>query len=134
MRFKKPCLRLALDEGVPDSVGRAFVAAGHHAAYFNKGLHLPRGSNDAAVCATALLMGRILVAFDGDMREIAKKSGVTRSAYSKLSLLKLSCPEPDAAARVQSCMTLLEHEWYIGKGKERRFFVEIMATVIRSNR
>ena len=131
MRFRKPNLRFALDEGVPDSVGQVLKKAGHKVLFFNTGKYIPRGSKDIVVCAAALLNEAILVATDGDMKQIARQHGVSGSAYSRLSLLKLSCSEPEAANRVAACLSLIEHEWHVGNGRERRLFVEILTSVIR---
>lgn len=134
MRFRKPKLRFALDEGVPNSVGILLKSAGHSVLFFNTGKYIPRGSKDNEVCAAAILNEAILVATDGDMKQIAKKNGISNSAYSRLSLLKLSCDEPSAASRVEACMSLIEHEWHVGDGQTRRLFVEIQKSAVRTNR
>jgi predicted nuclease of predicted toxin-antitoxin system len=129
----RPSLRLFLDEGVPDSVGRAFMEFGHQVAFLNK--ELVRGSSDHLVCAIADINNAILVALDGDMKRIAQGHGVGSGKYLKLGLIKLSCFEPDAAERVREAMTLIEHEWNVTAGKEgRRIFIEISDKVIRSFR
>ncbi|MCA6102353.1 DUF5615 family PIN-like protein [Bradyrhizobium australafricanum] len=129
----RPSLRLFLDEGVPDSVGRAFMEAGHHVAFLNK--MLSRGSSDHLVCTIADINDAILVALDGDMKRIAQGHGIGTSKYLRVGLIKLSCSEPDAARRVREAMSLIEHEWNISQGKEgRRIFVEISNQVIRSFR
>ena len=135
MRFKRPKLKFALDEGVPNAVGRALQTAGHKVIFLNKGDLVPRGAKDSLVCAFAILNDVILVAMDGDMRAIARGAGITGSVYAKLNLLKLSCLETEAATRVNAAMTLIEHEWHVGAGAaNRRLFVEILTSVIRSNR
>ncbi len=135
MRFKRPKLRFALDEGVPNAVGMALQSAGHTVIFLNRGDRVPRGAKDSLVCAFAILNEAILVAMDGDMKAIARGAGITGSAYAKLNLLKLSCLETEAAARVKAAMTLIEHEWHVGAGTPgRRLFVEILTSVIRSNR
>lgn len=126
-------LRLFLDEGVPDSVGRIFMEAGHEVAFLNK--MLARGSSDHLVCAIADINEAILVALDGDMKRIAQGYGVGSSKFLRLGLIKLSCFEPDAARRVRESMTLIEHEWSISEGNNgRRIFVELGDKVIRSFR
>lgn len=130
---ERPSLRLFLDEGVPDFVGHAFMEFGHEVAFLNKSL--ARGSSDHLVCAIADINDAILVALDGDMKRLAQSYGVGSGRFLKLGLIKLSCFEPDAAARVRSAMTLIEHEWNITAGYEgRRVFIEISDKVIRSFR
>lgn len=68
------------------------------------------------------------------MKQIAKKSGITRGRFSNLSLLQLSCLEPMAASRVKEALSLILHEWVAGATRERRLFVEIGDAVIRTNR
>jgi predicted nuclease of predicted toxin-antitoxin system len=129
----RPVLRLFLDEGVPDSVGHAFMAAGHQVAFLNK--TMVRGSSDPLVCVIADINDAILVALDGDMKRIAQGYGVGGRKFLKMGLIKLSCYEPDAAKRIQEAMSLIEHEWNFSAGKPgRRIFVEILDTVIRTVR
>jgi predicted nuclease of predicted toxin-antitoxin system len=135
VRFKKPRLSFVLDEGVPNSVGRVLTDARHKVTYLNEGKHLPRGAKDELVCAFAIANDMILVAIDGDIKQIAKKFGVTNSQYGSLCLLKLSCKETDAAERVKVSLSLIEHEWHVGaRNVGRRIFIEIMGNVIKSNR
>jgi predicted nuclease of predicted toxin-antitoxin system len=129
----RPVLRLFLDEGVPDSVGHAFLEAGHHVGFLNK--TLARGSSDYLVCTIADINSAILVALDGDMKRIAQSYGIGSRRFLKLGLIKLSCFEPDAAKRIRTAMSLIEHEWMVTEGQEgRRIFVEISDTVMRSFR
>ena len=133
MRFKRPNLRAALDEGVPNAVGKVFKLAGHKVFYLNK--ILARGTSDQLVSAFAQLNEAILVATDNDMRQIARGHGVGNSRYKTLSLIKISCSEVDAASRVAAAMTLIEHEWHVSTtAAQRRIFVDIGPTVIRTYR
>jgi predicted nuclease of predicted toxin-antitoxin system len=117
-------LRLFLDEGVPRSVGRAFESSGHAVIYLEQAVE--RGSTDPIVAIAAQANDCILVALDGDMREIAKKNGVSNSRYKKLSLIKLSCNETQAANRIAQFMKLIESEWHISEEKfSRRLFIDI---------
>lgn len=135
MRFRRPKLKFALDEGVPNAVGRALEESGHRVVYLNKGDLVARGAKDTLVCAFAIMNDLILVASDGDMKVIAKANGATGSIYAKLNLLKLSCTPPEAAERVKVMMTLIEHEWHVGAEREgRRLFVEVQSMAVRSNR
>jgi predicted nuclease of predicted toxin-antitoxin system len=126
-------LKLFLDEGVPRSVGRAFEAAGHEVLYLQQ--TMATGSPDTLVCAVAEVNEAILVAIDADMKKLASRHGVGARRYKSLSLIKLSCKEPRAAARVQAAMSLIEHEWnYSQDVRDRRLFVEIGDSSIRTNR
>jgi predicted nuclease of predicted toxin-antitoxin system len=129
----RPVLKVFLDESVPDSVGHAFLEAGHQVGYLNR--TILRGSSDHLVCAIADINDAILVAIDGDMKRIAQGYGVGSRKFLKLGLIKLSCFEPEAAKRVREAMSLIEHEW--GRGDVnpgRRIFIEISDTVIRTFR
>lgn len=126
-------LKLFLDEGVPDSVGRVFEEFGHDVTYLNR--TLVRGSSDHLVCAITDINEAVLVALDGDMKQIAKANGVGAGRYLKLGLIKLSCQEPKAAERVRTAMSLIEHEWVYGAtNPHRRIFIEIGDRVIRTFR
>ena len=128
-----PKLRLFLDEGVPDSVGKVFSDAGHKVIYLRDAI--APSSPDVLVCAAAESNNAILVALDGDMKEIAKGHGLGGGRFKRLSLVKLSCPEPMAANRVKFALSLIEHEWLIsGEKSARRLFIEIGTQVIKTFR
>lgn len=77
----------------------------------------------------------ILVSLDADFRKIAKRHGVGRQQFRRLSLVKLSCRESNAANRIRLAMTLIEHEWQLAESnRDRRLFVDIMENVIRTVR
>jgi predicted nuclease of predicted toxin-antitoxin system len=133
VRFKRPVLKWALDEGVPDSVGAMLRSSHHKVILLNK--TIPRGSTDEFVCDYAQINEAILVALDGDMRQIAKDIGVGKSKFKKLSLVKLSCREPAAARRMKEALSLIEHEWHVSSSSDgRRIFIDISDGVIRSHR
>ena len=122
--MRKERLRFFLDEGVPRAVGKFLETAGHEVIYLTEAI--APGSSDLLVCAAALANEAILVALDGDMREIAKNHGVGNSRYKKLSLIKLSCNETVAASRLSQFMELIETEWKIASTKaSRRLFVDL---------
>lgn len=78
----------------------------------------------------------ILVALDADMRKLARRRGVGKNRFRRLSLIKLSCRESRAAERVRLAMSLIEHEWQVGiqQASDRRLFVEIGDSFIRTER
>lgn len=132
MRKESLCLKFFLDEGVPDSVARTLREFGHDATVLRQS-GVARGSSDQVVATFAEVSESILVALDGDMKQLAKDNGVGNGRFKKLNLLKLSCAEPIAARRVRDAMSLIEHEWMIDKRKDsRRLFVEIATNVIRT--
>ena len=106
---------------------------GHEVIYFNES-GIAKGSADPMVALAAQLNKAILVALDGDMKALAKGHGVSNSGFKSLNLLKLSCRESQAAARIEEAMSFIEHEWTKGKGRERRLFVDIGNEVLRSHR
>ncbi|MEF2071895.1 DUF5615 family PIN-like protein [Consotaella aegiceratis] len=133
MKGRTATLRVFLDEGVPDSVGRMFAKHGHTVIYLRDAI--AKGSPDLLVCAAAEANDAILVAIDADMKQIAKRHGVGNGRFKKLSLIKFSCTEPQAALRLEQAMSLIEHEWTISKAKAaRRLYVEISSSVIRTYR
>ena len=126
-------LRFFLDEGVPHSVGQALDEAGHEVIYLQQ--VMATGSPDQLVCAVAEANDAILVALDADMKQLARRYGVGSRRYKRLSLIKLSCRETRAAARIKAALTLIEHEWAYSEGNtDRRIFIEILNGLIRTNR
>lgn len=133
MSKDKDRLKLFLDEGVPNAVGKAFSEAGHEVIYLRD--CIATGSPDDLVCVAAEANEAILVACDGDMKQLVKRFGIGNGRFKKLSLVKISCSEPQAAMRVRSAMSLIEHEWAISAGKAaRRLFVELAKSSIRTYR
>ncbi len=126
-------LRFFLDESVPSAVGRALDACGHEVILL-KDASAP-GAPDTLVCTAAEANDAILVALDGDMRQLARRQGVGKRRYRRLSLLKLSCRETKAAERTAAAMSLIEHEWtYSARSADRRIFIEIGQASISTRR
>lgn len=133
MNTGRAALRFFLDESVPDSVAGVLREAGHEVILLRESL--ARGSPDPLVCAAAEIAEAILVAIDADMKKLASRQGLGGSRFRRLSLLKLSCRETRAAARVKGALSLIEHEWtFSGTQRDRRIFIEIGDDVIRTHR
>jgi predicted nuclease of predicted toxin-antitoxin system len=126
-------LRVLLDEGVPLEVGRTFERHGHEVIPFEEAVK--RGARDELVCAAAEANDALLVAFDNDMRQVARRQGIGAARFKRLNLLKFTCSEPMAARRLEEAMSLIEHEWAVAAQKTgRRLYVEIGTHVLRSFR
>ena len=127
-------MKFLLDEGVPVAVGNALSSAGHDVIFFNDS-GIPKGSPDAAVCATAEVNDAILVAADSDMKTLAKGHGITPARFKKMGLLQFHCPKPMAAARTEVALSLIEHEGEkVGTGQCERFHVVVGEGIIRTHR
>jgi predicted nuclease of predicted toxin-antitoxin system len=132
---KATALRVFLDAGVPDAVGHVFEKAGYGVIYYRHAL--PEKTADEVVCATALANDAILVAQDSDMKRLAKQYGITPKGerFDRLSIIRLCCPEPQAAKRLQQALSLIELEWTYAKEKAaRRLWVDVGPHHIRTNR
>lgn len=96
---------------------------------------LARGSADQLVCAASIALDAILIALDGDMKKIMRENGMGSGEFKRLSLVKLSCSEPDAAERLKYALSLIEHEWRIPKeNNQRKIFIEKGSSFIKTNR
>ena len=126
-------MRFFLDEGVTVSAGHALQAAGHEVIFFNDS-GVAKGADDPVVCITAEANDAVLVFSDRDMRTLARGHGVTPARFRTLNLLQLQCRESNTPARIAAAMSLIEHEWERGEGRERRFHVVIGDEVIRTHR
>jgi predicted nuclease of predicted toxin-antitoxin system len=126
-------MRFFLDEGVTVSAGRVLEAAGHEVIFFDRS-GLLKGSDDPIVCIAAEANDAILVAHDNDMKTLARGHGITPPRFRTLNLLQLLCREATSPARISEAMSLIEHEWIKGEGRERRLHVVIGDTMIRTYR
>lgn len=88
------------------------------------------------VAIAALENDAILVACDGDMKQMAQKYGLGTGRFSKLSLIKITVhSKVQAAPRIREAMSLIEHEWQYSEGKAaRKLNIEIKDSVIRTMR
>ena len=126
-------MKFLLDEGVTVSAGHSLQAAGHEVIFFNDS-GLAQSSADHIVCIAAVASEAILVAHDNDMKTLARGHGITPARFKTLSLLQLHCREANSAARIAEAMSLIEHEWAKGEGRERRLHVVIGDAFIRTHR
>jgi len=115
------------------SAGRALEAAGHEVIFFDRS-GLLKGSDDPVVCIAAEANDAILVAHDNDMKTLARGHGIAPARFRTLSLLQLLCREANSAARIGVAMSLIQHEWEKGEGRERRLHVVVGDTMIRTYR
>jgi predicted nuclease of predicted toxin-antitoxin system len=126
-------LRVFIDQCVPDSAGRAFQDHGHQVIYLRE--KIATNSPDPLVAAVAEANEAILVSLDADFRQLAKRHGVGRREFRRLSLIKLSCRESRRYERIVDAMSLILHEWNLAQqGRDRRLFIDIMDNVIRTMR
>lgn len=130
----RPQLKVFLDEGVPDGVGRSFSASGHEVIYLREAIKT--GSADDLVAVAASANEAILIACDGDMKAMVKKYNVAKSRMSNLSLIKITVrSKVQAEPRIREAMSLIEHEWMYSKAKRaRRLYIEVKDSIIRSMR
>lgn len=135
MSGKRQKLCVLLDAGVPDSVGRTFQQDGH-VVFFHRDV-LPERTPDHAVCVTAIENDAILVAIDGDMKQLPKRYGksLQDGRYEKLNIIRLCCNEVMAAKRLQQALPLIEMEWEFANAKpSRRMWIDIREHVISTHR
>lgn len=98
---------------------------------------LIRGAPDNVVCAAAIANDAILIAIDNDMKQLAKRYGVTPRGerFPSLNIIRLCCREALASKRLMQASSLILHEWDYARAKAaRRLWVDIHPHFIRSNR
>jgi predicted nuclease of predicted toxin-antitoxin system len=115
---------------VPDSVGRALSGAGHDVVFLRE--QLAPNSPDPLVAAVAEMNDAILVSLDSDFKTLAPRVGVGRARFQRLSRIALKCNEPQAAKRILTVLSLIEHEWNFAQAQsDKRMILEIGKSVIR---
>jgi predicted nuclease of predicted toxin-antitoxin system len=118
---------------VPVAVARVFESHGHEVVPFEDVLQ--RGSPDIVVCRAAEANDAVLIAFDKDMKAIARRLGISGQRFRRLHLIHFQCPEPQAASRLVEAMSLIEHEWAWCQSKAaRRIHISIGTQVLRTFR
>lgn len=127
-------IRYFVDHCVPESVAR--VLEDHGREVIRLRTKTAPDSPDALVAAVAEANDAVLVTMDGDFKAIAARTGIGQRRHRRLSLLRFEkCRESSAAKRLESALSLIDHEWEFGNGqKDRRMFVVICPEVIRTHR
>jgi predicted nuclease of predicted toxin-antitoxin system len=127
-------MRFFIDQNVPDSVGRFLAERGYEVVLLRE--RIPTDSPDALVAAVAEANNAILVTFDPDFKALASRIGIGRRRFARLSLIRFEkCRESQAAKRIASALSLIEHEWGLGNAEnDRRLFVVITSRTIRTHR
>jgi len=98
---------------------------------------LAQGTPDKLVCAAAIANEAILVAVDGDMKQLTHRYGTApqHARFKSLHLIRIGCNGPMAVARAEQAMELLEAEWLFTQAKpSRRMWVDISNHYIKTHR
>lgn len=127
-------MRLFIDHCVPESVAKAFETHGLTVVRLRE--KTAPNSPDTLVAAVAEANNAVLVTMDGDFKSIAARSGIGQRRFRRLSLLRFEkCRESQAAQRLETAFSLIEHEWQVGnRASDRRMFVVITGETIRTHR
>jgi len=128
-------LLVFLDHCVPDSVAEVFEKYGHNVVFLRE--WLPTDSPDQLVAAVSENEGAVLVSVDADYRKhIAPRIPVgARARFRKLSHIRLECPEPQAARRLEDAMSFVEAEQKLSLQRpDKRMILAISTTVLRTYR
>lgn len=97
---------------------------------------MPVDSPDPVVATVGDMEGAILVSCDRDFDAIAPRilKGM-RSRFRRLSRISIRCAEYHASRRVEEAMELVELEYRTARSRpDKRIFIEIQATGIKTNR
>jgi predicted nuclease of predicted toxin-antitoxin system len=127
-------MRLFVDHCVPESVAKMLEEKGYQVIRLRE--KTASDSPDTLVAAVAEANNAVLVTMDGDFKSIAARTGIGQRRYRRLSLIRFEqCRESMAARRLESALSLIEHEWLFGgEQKDRRLFVVIKSESIRTHR
>jgi predicted nuclease of predicted toxin-antitoxin system len=126
-------MRFFIDHCVPESVAVALEQSGYEVIRLRE--KTATDSPDTLVAAVSEANNAILVTMDSDFKKIASRTGIGQSRYRRLSLIRFEkCRESRAASRLTDALSLIEHEWAVGNGRDRRMFVVITTDTIRTHR
>lgn len=115
-------------------MAEVFKKYGHQVRFLRE--WLPTDSPDPLVATVSENEGSILVSIDGDFQRIAPRIPKgARQRFRKLSHIRLECPEPQAARRLEEAMKFIEHEAEQATGRsDRRMILAIGTNVMRTYR
>lgn len=127
-------MRFFIDQCVPESVARTLEKHDYEVVRLRE--KTAPNSPDTLVAAVSEANNAILVTMDGDFKSMVSRAGIGQRRFRSLSLLRFErCRESRAAGRVDLAMSLIEHEWDVGRRhRDRRMFVVITAETIRTHR
>jgi predicted nuclease of predicted toxin-antitoxin system len=127
-------LFLFLDHCVPVSAAETFKKYGHDIRFLSQ--WLPTDSPDQLVATVSENEGAILVSMDSDFGKIAPRIPKgARARFRKLSHIRLECPEPQAARRLDDAMSFIEAEAKIALNRaDKRMILGISTNVMRTYR
>lgn len=134
MSKRAPKMRFFTDQNVPESVNRVLEDGGYEVVRLREKTAV--NSPDTLVAAVSEANHAVLVTHDSDFKSVAQRQGIGRRRFRELSLLRFEgCRESNAAQRLSSALSLVEHEWKVGGGdRDRRMFVVVTAQSIRTHR
>jgi predicted nuclease of predicted toxin-antitoxin system len=126
-------LKFFVDQCVPDSVGRMLKEAGYAVELLRE--KLATDSPDQLVATYSELSGAVLISLDRDFRSLAPRVGIGQQRFRRLSRIGIRCEEPIAARRIESALSLIEHEWELAqRSSDKRMIIEVGPTYIRTIR
>ena len=119
---------------MPDSVAPVLRQRGHKVELLRE--IMPIDSPDLVVATLGDMEGAILVSCDHDFDAIAPRvlKGM-RARFRRLSRLSIRCSELHAARRIGEAIELIELEYRLAQQRpDKRLFIEIQTTLIKTNR
>ena len=134
MTDDQPKMKFFTDQNVPESVALFLEAQGYEVDRLRE--KIATNSPDTLVAAISEAYKAVLITFDSDFKTLAKREGIGRRQFRTLSTIRFErCRESQAADRIRTAMTLIEHEWNAGVGnRDRRMFIVITSDSIRTHR
>jgi predicted nuclease of predicted toxin-antitoxin system len=127
-------IRFFIDHCVPESVAKALEGAGREVIRLRT--RTAPDSPDPVVADIAEANDAVLVTMDADFKGLASRSGIGKRRFRKLSLVRFErCRESRAAERMLAVLSLVDHEWALGRARpDRRIFIVVGQETIRIHR
>jgi hypothetical protein len=121
-------MRLLIDQNVPQPVADLFASRGHEVLYSRDVLQ--QNSPDQLIAITAALEGLIVVTLDADFKRYRDlfPQGFRARARQLTGRVVIGVKEPQAAARVNQVIDLIEFHYGRAAGAGLRLMVTITAT------
>ena len=119
------CMRLLIDENVPEGVAELFRQRNHQVIYVRD--TFGKSTPDHVIAAMDDRMEAVVVTWDADFKRLIGRAPMgSKAAFRKLGRISFKCSYPQGRARAEEFIEYIEREFQLMKTRaDRRLLLEI---------